>query len=386
MDKLVPVLNQLQNVLGILGAHSISLPQLVVVGSQSSGKSSVLENIVGRDFLPRGTNIVTRRPLILQLLNTSDGATSSTSNATAAGGGSAGSGGKEWGEFEHVEGRFYDFHAIKREIERETERLTGKGTAISAVPIFLRIFSATVPNLTLVDLPGITKVATGDQPADIERQIRDMLLHFISNPNSIIVAVSPATEDIANSEALKIAREVDPKGVRTIGVLTKLDLMDPGTDAKRILQNQAIPLQLGYVGVINRGQKDIVEGKPIHAALVDERAYFERSVYSSMAARMGTQYLTKRLTTLLLTHLQTFLPVIRQQILATIQETEKELEGYGDPLSLEVLFSTTAGGIVDSDVMTGAGMPRSDEERLALRNRLMGPLILVLLSKYAFIP
>lgn len=296
MEKLVPVLNQLQSVLGILGAHSISLPQLVVVGSQSSGKSSVLENIVGRDFLPRGTNIVTRRPLILQLLNTAaglpDGTSTSTQPAPNAGSGGSGNSSKsEWGEFEHVQGRFYDFAAIKAEIERETERLTGKGTAISSVPIFLRVFSPSVPNLTLVDLPGITKVATGDQPADIERQIREMVLAFISNPNSIIVAVSPATEDIANSEALKIAREVDPKCARTVGVLTKLDLMDPGTDAKRVLMNQAIPLQLGYVGVVNRGQRDITDGKPIHAALADERAYFERSVYRY--ARIATNKIYK---------------------------------------------------------------------------------------------
>ena len=67
MISLIPVVNKLQDVFGAIGQPSIGLPQLTVVGSQSAGKSSVLENIVGRDFLPRGTGICTRRPLVLQL-------------------------------------------------------------------------------------------------------------------------------------------------------------------------------------------------------------------------------------------------------------------------------------------------------------------------------
>jgi len=82
--------------------------------------------------------------------------------------------------------------------------------------------------LTLVDLPGITKVPVGDQPQDIEKQIYDLILNFISNPNSLILAVTPATTDLATSESLKLARDVDPEGRRTLAVITKLDLMDAG--------------------------------------------------------------------------------------------------------------------------------------------------------------
>jgi replication fork clamp-binding protein CrfC len=81
------------------------------------------------------------------------------------------------------------------------------------------------------------------QPADIEQQIREMCLQYIANPNSIVLAVTPANTDIANSDALKLAREVDPEGLRTIGVLTKIDLMDPGTDASDILMNKIVPLR-----------------------------------------------------------------------------------------------------------------------------------------------
>lgn len=96
---------------------------------------------------------------------------------------------------------------------------------ISPNPINLRIFSPNVLTLTLVDLPGLTKVPVGDQPRDIERQIKDMLIKYISKPNAIILAVTAANTDLANSDGLKLARDVDPDGTRTIGVLTKVDLM-----------------------------------------------------------------------------------------------------------------------------------------------------------------
>ena len=132
----------------------------------------------------------------------------------------------EWGEFLHLPGqKFHDFAKIRDEIVRDTDKMTGKNAGISPNPINLRIFSPNVLTLTLVDLPGLTKVPVGDQPRDIERQIREMLLKFISKPNAIILAVTAANTDLANSDGLKMARDVDPEGTRTIGVLTKVDLM-----------------------------------------------------------------------------------------------------------------------------------------------------------------
>eukprot|EP00300_Choanocystis_sp_HF-7_P010111 c16786_g1_i1.p1 GENE.c16786_g1_i1~~c16786_g1_i1.p1 ORF type:complete len:176 (-),score=43.08 c16786_g1_i1:13-540(-) len=164
MEDLIPVINKLQDVFTIVGGSNphIDLPQIVVVGAQSAGKSSVLENIVGRDFLPRGQGIVTRRPLVLQLIHTSpkpkpqpvEGESSSAENPQQAQ-----AEGEEWGEFLHMEGhKFFDFQDIRKEIEAETERVTGKNKGVSDKPIRLRIFSPHVVNLTLVDLPGITKV------------------------------------------------------------------------------------------------------------------------------------------------------------------------------------------------------------------------------------
>lgn len=297
MDQLIPVINKLQEVFeaidpegGELGVTSLDLPRIVVVGSQSSGKSSVLESLVQKDFLPRGKDIVTRRPLILQLVHT-------PASSTKGGSGAKGDV-EEWGEFLHWPGkRFRDFLAIRREIELETERVAGSNKGISKVPIQLRISSPRLLNLTLVDLPGITKIPVGEQPPDIEMQTRQLILEHISKPNSIILAVTPANSDLVNSDALKIAREVDPTGLRTIGVLTKLDLMDSGTHAADILMNRAaFRLRLGFVGVVNRSQHDININKPIAEALRQEADFFKSHPhYRSIAHRCGTAFLAKEL-------------------------------------------------------------------------------------------
>uniref|UniRef100_A0A8C5AEH1 Dynamin-type G domain-containing protein n=1 Tax=Gadus morhua TaxID=8049 RepID=A0A8C5AEH1_GADMO len=192
MEDLIPLVNKLQDAFSSIDQScNLDLPQIAVVGGQSAGKSSVLENFVGRDFLPRGSGIVTRRPLVLQLIS---------ANA-------------EWAEFLHCKGKkFTDFDEVRQEIEAETDRVTGANRGISPVPINLRVYSPHVLNLTLIDLPGITKVPVGDQPVDIEQQIRDMIMQFITRESCLVLAVTPANTDLANSDALKLAKEVDPQG------------------------------------------------------------------------------------------------------------------------------------------------------------------------------
>ncbi|XP_075014446.1 dynamin-1-like protein isoform X4 [Calonectris borealis] len=289
MEALIPVINKLQDVFNTVGADIIQLPQIVVVGTQSSGKSSVLESLVGRDLLPRGTGVVTRRPLILQLVHVSpeDGRkTAGDENEIDA---------EEWGKFLHTKNKIYtDFDEIRQEIENETERISGNNKGISPEPIHLKIFSSNVVNLTLVDLPGMTKVPVGDQPKDIELQIRELILQFISNPNSIILAVTAANTDMATSEALKIAREVDPDGRRTLAVITKLDLMDAGTDAMDVLMGRVIPVKLGIIGVVNRSQLDINNKKSVTDSIRDEYGFLQKK-YPSLANRNGTKYLARTL-------------------------------------------------------------------------------------------
>ncbi|CAK9435320.1 uncharacterized protein LODBEIA_P57150 [Lodderomyces beijingensis] len=367
MDEgLIATINKLQDALAPLGGGSqspVDLPQITVVGSQSSGKSSVLENIVGRDFLPRGTGIVTRRPLVLQLTNrraTPKNKQELLDIEANEGGGQKEDNPDEWGEFLHLPGKkFYNFEDIRTEIVRETDAKTGKNLGISPVPINLRIYSPHVLTLTLVDLPGLTKVPVGDQPKDIEKQIRDMIMKFISKPNAIILSVNAANTDLANSDGLKLAREVDPEGSRTIGVLTKVDLMDQGTDVIDILAGRVIPLRFGYVPVINRGQKDIETKKTIRQALANEANFFENHPsYRAKAQFCGTPYLAKKLNGILLHHIKSTLPDIKMKIEHSLKKYSNELSLLGPEmaespasiaLSMITNFTKDYTGILDGE-------------------------------------
>ena len=183
--------------------------------------------------------------------------------------------------------------------------------------------------MTLVDLPGITKVPVGDQPKDIELQIKNMIFEFITKDNCLILAVSPANSDLANSDALKLAREVDASGARTIGVITKLDLMDEGTDAREVLENRVLPLKRGYIGVVNRSQKDIDGRKDIKAAMLAERQFFlSHPAYRHMADRMGTAYLQKTLNQQLTNHIRDTLPALRNKLQTQLIAMEKDVAEY----------------------------------------------------------
>ena len=274
--------------------------------------------IVGRDFLPRGQGIVTRRPLILQLIHTpvpEDNVQPYT----------------EWGQFMHIDKRFTDFGEIRKEIEQETFRVAGQNKGISKLPIQLRIHSPNVLDLTLVDLPGLTKIPVGDQPSDIERQIRSLVYEYISKANSVILAVSPANVDLANSESLKLARSVDPQGRRTIGVLTKLDLMDAGTNALDILTGRVYPLKLGFIGVVCRSQQDIHEGKSMADAVESEAHFFmSHSAYRNIAHKNGTKYLARTLNQVLMNHIRDKLPDMKARLNTLMGQAQQELNSYGD--------------------------------------------------------
>lgn len=192
--------------------------------------------------------------------------------------------------------------------------------------ISLTIHSPSVVDLTLVDLPGMTKVPVKGQPSDIEEQIRRLTYKFIMPANTLILALTAANTDLANSDALNVAREVDPDGERTIGVVTKIDLMDEGTDALELLQGQVYPLKLGYFGVKCRSQKQIDDRVSILQALDNEKEFFERHAsYASSSSRLGFPYMTKSLNRILINHIQRCIPSLNKQITEHLQQKEREL-------------------------------------------------------------
>lgn len=328
MESLIGLVNRIQRACTVLGDHGggesafsslwEALPSVAVVGGQSSGKSSVLESIVGRDFLPRGSGIVTRRPLVLQLHKTEEGS-------------------EEYAEFLHLpKRRLTDFALVRKEIQDETDRVTGKTKQISPIPIHLSIYSPNVVNLTLIDLPGLTKVAVEGQPESIVKDIEDMVRSYVEKPNCIILAISPANQDIATSDAIKLAREVDPSGDRTFGVLTKLDLMDKGTNALDVIEGRAYRLQHPWVGIVNRSQAEINRNVDMMAARRKEREYFATSPdYSHLAGRMGSEYLAKLLSKHLESVIRARIPSITSLINKNIDELEVELDRLGRPIGAD---------------------------------------------------
>ncbi|KNA21818.1 hypothetical protein SOVF_039910 [Spinacia oleracea] len=326
MEELIGLTHKLQKActkLGEFGTEALpslwnSLPSIVAIGGQSSGKSSVLESIVGRDFLPRGSGIVTRRPLILQLYNIQQGK-------------------DEYAEFLHLPNkRFTDFSLVRKEIQDETDKVTGKSGHISSIPIELSIYSPNVVNLGMIDLPGLTKVAVEGQPETIAQDIEKLVRSYVEKPNCLILAVTPANQDVATSDAIRLAREVDPAGERTFGVLTKLDLMDKGTNALEVLEGKAYRLQRPWVGTVNRSQADINKNVDMLAARKSESIFFATNPdYAHLASRMGAVYLAKLLSRDLENVIKTKLPGIASLIKEAIVEVESELDQLGRPVTVD---------------------------------------------------
>eukprot|EP00834_Sanchytrium_tribonematis_P004268 NODE_201_length_13147_cov_1.076104.p1 type:complete len:804 gc:universal NODE_201_length_13147_cov_1.076104:8279-5868(-) len=233
-EQFNPLIKKLLNVQGILeklngvgvGAD-IQLPSIVVIGSQSSGKSSVLESIIGHEFLPKGNNMVTKRPLELTLINGND----------------------VFATFDDMTdlGKISSFKEISHTLSALNNSVSIDQME-NAKPIKLTIHSPYVPDLRLIDLPGYIRVVSQDQPPSLKDGIENLCEKYVQFPN-IILAVSAADVDLANSDSLRIAKRVDPEGKRTLGVITKLDRVEPQM-AANILGNKNFPLRLGYIGVV----------------------------------------------------------------------------------------------------------------------------------------
>ncbi|SPO45474.1 probable MGM1 - Mitochondrial GTPase related to dynamin [Moesziomyces antarcticus] len=234
--KLIEVRNILKDI--DHESDQLTLPSIVVIGSQSSGKSSVLEAIVGHEFLPKGNNMVTRRPIELTLIHTPAQPGRAAIKDTLV----------EYAEFPGLGlGRITDFSHVQKTLY-DLNMAVPAAECVSDEPIELRIHSPHVPDLTLIDLPGYVQIASMDQPDELRERIQTLCQKYIQEPN-IILAVCAADVDLANSPALRASRQVDPLGLRTIGVVTKMDLVPPEVGAA-ILSNNKYPLSLGYVGVV----------------------------------------------------------------------------------------------------------------------------------------
>ncbi|CAK63208.1 unnamed protein product (macronuclear) [Paramecium tetraurelia] len=313
LRSLITLIDQLRD-LGV--QEYIKLPRIAVLGSQSAGKSSLLENIVGLDFLPRGEGIVTRRPLEMRLIHKPDAL-------------------KPWAVFDVCKDqKFFDFEKVREYIVELTDKATGNSKDVVPDPIVMTVYSRDCPDLTVIDLPGITRIAIKGQREDIEKVTLEMATHYCQDERTIILAVCPANQDLSTSDGLQLAIKLDPTGSRTLGVITKIDIMDQGTDCRKELLGQIIPLKLGFVGVKNRNQKDINEKVRVGIALQRETDFFAKHpLYSQMPPDiMGTKALIQKLTTILFKHIRASLPQIIREIDQKVQDCEVKLAQLGPGL------------------------------------------------------
>ncbi|KAF5884248.1 interferon-induced GTP-binding protein Mx1, partial [Clarias magur] len=223
---------------------------------------------------------------------------------------------------------------VEKKIREAQDLMAGVGVGISHELISLEVTSADVPDLTLIDLPGIARVAVKGQPENIGEQIKRLIKKFIEKQETINLVVVPCNVDIATTEALKMAQEVDPNGERTLGILTKPDLVDKGTEETvvSILHNEVIYLTKGYMIVRCRGQKEIMDRVSLHEATEKEKDFFKDHPQFSALYDEGMATIPKlaeKLTLELVNHIERSLPRLEEQIEAKLSETQAELDGYG---------------------------------------------------------
>lgn len=329
MDAQVrPYLDLIDRIRGVGIERDFEIPQIAVMGDQSSGKSSVLESISGVPF-PRGTGLVTKCATELRMKTASNGADWS---ATAR---------ISWDKSHPGPRTLRDAHELGTVIEEFTTIMLesrGDGATFEAEhSIVIELVSPDVPNLTLIDLPGIVRTNVSGQDKSVMASVNALLERYLKKERTIILAVIPCNVDIATVDILERAVAVDPKGVRTIGVLTKPDLIDKGGEQEvvSVLLGERKALNLGYYMVKNRSQKQLAAEMSLAEARGEELAYFSAHPdfgESTLQPRLGIQNLVTGLTHILVGHIQDSLPGMRKDLLAQLEKTRASLHELGEPL------------------------------------------------------
>lgn len=318
-EKVRPLMDKIDQVRSVLSGDvvdGIVFPTVVVVGDQSSGKSTLLEALSMIE-LPKGSGIVTRCPLVLRLRKSTE------SNVY------------------HLQGEKSrvrldpDELDIRKYIEDETIKLAGKKKMIVTKMIELEIEGPSFRDLTVVDLPGIARTPIADQPEDIYGQTTNLIRRFIQPEGTIILCVFPANVDVGTVESFKLAKEVDPTGVRTIGVITKSDLA-PNNDilCQQLLmeKREVLHLKLGFVAVRNRSEGETIS---LQNAREREHEFFERHIASTVVGWhcLGVSCLINRLADLYSDQVMEMFPKIRIAVQRKFDAASERLMNFPEELN-----------------------------------------------------
>nr|WGU15254.1 dynamin superfamily protein [Variosea sp.] len=291
-DGVIPTLGKIQRIIGT----SLNYPRIVVVGNQSAGKSSVLEAIVGESFLPKGTNMVTRRPLEITLVRDESA---------------------KYFLFEDGH-KLHDIDAVRDRLNEEN-----KDFEFSDSPIRLEVHSPDVQNVTLVDLPGYIHAVTKDQSKDLPKKIQKLCKNYIDKKDNLILVIVSAAEDTAMSVGLKEVYKLEDWESRTLGVLTKMDLRNT-KDIVKTLKNNEYPLGMGYIGVRCRTDKEIDDKINFNELIKKEDEFIKSRKLHQSEVKVGIPVLREELSKELLSRIATSFPAILEQLTARIEKAKTD--------------------------------------------------------------
>ncbi|KAF4772632.1 hypothetical protein HAV15_011069 [Penicillium sp. str.  len=310
-------------------SHYVSLPQIIVCGDQSSGKSSVLEAISGVSF-PVKSSLCTRFPTELVLRKNSQVGVrvsivphQSRSEAEQ----------HSLSSFcEQLDG--FDGLANLIENAKAAMGISTHGKAFSNDLLRVEVSGPDRPHLTIVDLPGLIHSETRQQSAADVQLVQDVVQSYMSEPRSVILAVVSAKNDFANQIVLRLAREADPSGNRTLGVISKPDMLVPGSESEAsfvsLAKNQDVEFRLGWHVLMNmdseKGQWSLSDRD------IQEWKFFSQGIWGDLPrSLMGVDSLRPRLSSLLLGQIAGELPSLINEINAKINTCRLQLQKLGDP-------------------------------------------------------
>lgn len=331
-------LNQIEKIRAHGVGDLVALPQLVVCGDQSAGKSSVLEGITGIPF-PRQEGLCTRFPTEIILRHTESEAVTTTASIRPHGSRAA--------EVQQTLAAYRKEVADMSELPdiiQDASRLmkirgySNNNDGYAFAPDALRI-EVTGPigiHLSVVDLPGLISVANEEQTEEDVKAVHDMVTGYLRNSRTIILAVLQAGNDMANQPIIKLARIHDTLGQRTVGIITKPDLINQGAEAKlaRVAKNEDnIKLKLGFFLVKNPSPSELKKGLTMRERSSLELRFFSSSPWSEQhldMSRIGAEKLRVFLQDLLDIHIERELPKVRDEIKKLLNMKEAELKSMGD--------------------------------------------------------
>jgi len=357
-DRELQMICEIQELLSQIGFTSkMNLPTIIVVGSQSSGKSSVLEHIAGKDFLPRGQGIVTRRPVIIQKLVDS----SSPADYALLD--------------QYPNKRITDFEFVRNYLQEKMNEAARTDLGVATEPVVVKIFVREGVTISMIDMPGLTKIALQGQNPEFPKHIENINKTYIQNPNSIILAVSPANVDVANSDALRLAKEFDPEGLRTIGVFTKMDLIEDPNTIKKAFEGRAYPLKNGYFGIVCRNQNDVKNRVSIPQALQKEVEFFRKNqMFYEHQDFCGVPNLNYKLNRFLLQKIKEAVPYVKQTLQMNIVAKEETYQNFRkvDSLYKSQAYSALLLNLVNTFVNNLGAALRGGVTNVKVKDKLYG--------------